>query len=68
MDSDSPVNARIAGQPNVALGILFTTGGTRKRFTWARRSVTGSDSVCHSLGYRGSPASYRVPDGHGQPT
>ena len=65
MDSDSPVNARIAGQPNIDLGTSFMSGNTRKRFTWTRWSLIGSDSVCRSPGYRGSPASHRVPDGHG---
>lgn len=65
MDSDSPVNARTAGQPIRDLGVCFTAGNTRKRFTWARRAAHGFDSVCRALGYRGSPASYRVPVGQG---
>lgn len=65
MDSDSPVNARIAGQPICDLGARFTAGNTRKRFTWTRRAALGSDSVRRSLGYRGSPASHRVPVGQG---
>ncbi len=65
MDSDSPVNTRIAGQPTLALGTSFTSGNMRKPFTWVRRSHIGRDSVCHALGYRGSPASHRVPDGDG---
>ncbi len=66
MDSDSPVNVRIAGQPNLALGARFTPGNMRKPFTWTRRTRFGSDSVCRSLGYRESPVSYRGPIGHGQ--
>ncbi len=65
MDSDSPVNVRIAGQPNLDLGIWFMPGNTHKPFTWTRRSNIGSDSACRSPGYRESPASRRVPGGHG---
>jgi len=65
MDSDSPVNARIAGQPIPNLGARFTAGNSRKRLTWARRAVFGFDSVRRALGYRGSSASYRVPVGQG---
>lgn len=65
MDSDSPVNARIAGQPIRHLGARFTAGNPRKRFTWTRRAARGFDSVRRALGYRGSPASYRVPVGQG---
>lgn len=65
MDSDSPVNVRIAGQPIRDLGIRFTAGNPHKLFTWARRAARGFDSVRRALGYRGSPASYRVPVGQG---
>ena len=64
MDSDSPVNARIAGQPNADLGVRFTAGNPRKRFTWARRT-RGVDSACWSLSYRESHASHRSPAGQG---
>ncbi len=65
MDSDSPATARIAGQPIRTLGGFATAGNTRKPFTRTRRAARGFDSVCRALGYRGSPASYRVPDGQG---
>jgi len=61
MDSDSPVNKRIAGQPICDLGIPFTAGSTRKQFTWTRRGARGFDSLRRALGCRGSPASCRVP-------
>ena len=65
MDSDSPVSARIAGQPMLNLGARFTAGNSRKRFTWTRRAARGFDSARRALGYRRSPASYRVPVGQG---
>jgi hypothetical protein len=65
MDSDSPVNTRIAGQPILNLGTRFTAGNPRKPFTWTRRAVRGFDSVRRTPGYHGSPASYRVPVGQG---
>jgi hypothetical protein len=65
MDSDSPVNARTAGQPIGILGASFTAGNTRKPFTWARRAAFGFDSARRALGYRGSSASHRLPVGQG---
>jgi len=65
MDSDSPVTMRIAGQPIRDLGTAFTAGNTRKRFTGARRTACGFDSVRRALGYRGSSASHRLPLGQG---
>ena len=64
MDSDSPVNARIAGQSNADLGVRFTAGNSRKRFTWARRTP-GVGSACWSLSHRESHASHRFPVGQG---
>ena len=65
MDSDSPVNARIAGQPNADLGVRFTAGNPRKPFTWARRTSRGVDSACRSPDRRESHASHRHPAGQG---
>ncbi len=65
MDSDSPANACIAGRPTIELGGSFTSGNTRKRFTWTRRASVGSDSARRARGYRGSPASSRPPIGEG---
>ncbi|MYL15133.1 hypothetical protein DJ71_12800 [Halorubrum sp. E3] len=65
MDSDSPVNARIAGQPNADLGVRFTAGNPRKPFTWARRTPRGVDSACRSPDHRESHASHRHPAGQG---
>jgi len=65
MDSDVPVSARTAGHPICDLGTAFTAGNTRKRFTWVRRAARGFDSVRRALGYRGSPASHRLPAGQG---
>ena len=65
MDSDSPVNARIAGQPTCGLGTAFTAGTSRKPFTRARRAARGFDSASRAPGYRGSPASHRLPVGQG---
>ena len=65
MDSDSPVNARIAGQPNVAFGVRFTAGNPRKSFTWARRTSRGVDSACWSPDHCESHASHRHPVGQG---
>lgn len=63
MDSDSPANVRIAGQPTIELGTLFTPGNTHKRFTWTGR--TRSDSARRVPGYRGSSASRRLSHGQG---
>ena len=65
MDSDSPVNARTAGQPIRTLGASFTAGNPRKFFTWARRAARGFDSARRALGCRGSSASHRLPVGQG---
>jgi len=65
MDSDSPVSARIAGQPILSLGARFTAGNSRKRFTGTRRAARGFDSAGRALGYRRSPASHRLPVGQG---
>ena len=65
MDSDSPVNARTAGQPIRTLGTSFTAGNTRKFRTWTRRAACGLDSVRRALGYRRLSASHRVPIGQG---
>ena len=65
MDSDSPVNARIAGQSNADLGVRFTAGNPRNLFTWARRKSLGVDSAWWSSGHRESHASHRHPDGQG---
>ncbi|OYR57955.1 hypothetical protein DJ70_04585 [Halorubrum halodurans] len=64
MDSDSPVNVRIAGQPTLELGAPFTAGNTHPVFTRTRRTHVGSDSDDRS-GHRRSSASRRVPHGHG---
>jgi len=65
MDSDSPVNARIAGQSNADLGVRFTAGNPRTLFTWARRKSLGVDSARWSPDHRESHASHRHPDGQG---
>ena len=65
MDSDSPANACIAGQPTIDLGTFFTPGNTRKRFTWTGRTPNGPDSARRVCGHRGSPASRRSPPGQG---
>ena len=65
MDSDSPVNARTAGQPIRTLGASFTAGNSRKFRTWARRAAFGFDAGRRALGYRGLSASHRVPTGQG---
>ena len=66
MDADSPAAARIAGEPTPAVGALFTAGKPRKRFTWTCRNRFGSGSVRRrARGYRGSPASRRLPVGEG---
>ncbi len=64
MDSDSSIDVRIAGQPTIQLGARFTFGNTSK-FTGARRT-RWSDSARRLHGYRGSPASRRLPVGQGQ--
>ena len=65
MDSDSPVNARIAGQPTSVLGARFTAGNPRKFLTWARRTRRGVDSAWWSPDHRESHASHRHPAGQG---
>jgi hypothetical protein len=67
MDSDSPVNVRIAGQPTPEFGASFTPGSTQTPFTRTRRTRVGSDADSRTSGYRRPSASRRLPHGHGHP-
>jgi hypothetical protein len=64
MDSDSPKNARIAGQPTLEFGGRFTPGNTCVFTSWTGRALVGADVGGHS-GHRRSSASHRVPCGYG---
>lgn len=64
MDSDSPADTSIAGQPTQQLGTRFTSG-TCRTFPWDWTGRFGSDSGRRVRGYRGSSAYHRSPDGEG---
>jgi hypothetical protein len=65
MDSDSPKNARIAGQPTLEFGGRFTPGNTCAFTPWTGRALVGADTGGRSGGHRRSSASYRVSHGYG---